>query len=121
MASIKLKFRTSSVQGIIGYTLELNEKLRRIGKKRMAARYTTTINSLQRCLKGGDVPLEEIDGTMIQGYEQWLKDSGLCRNTTSFYLRNLRTIDHLRGTPLMGKHSQEQECSRFCYQRSVGA
>ena len=79
-------------QGIIGYTLELNEKLRRIGKKRMAARYTTTINSLQRCLKGGDVPLEEIDGTMIQGYEQWLKDSGLCRNTTSFYLRNLRTI-----------------------------
>ncbi|MDD6009649.1 MAG: hypothetical protein PUC25_09735, partial [Prevotellaceae bacterium] len=45
-------------QGIIGYTLELNEKLRRIGKKRMAARYTTTINSLQRCLKGGDVPLE---------------------------------------------------------------
>ena len=21
--------------------------------------------------------------TMIQGYEQWLKDSGLCRNTTS--------------------------------------
>ena len=97
MASIKLKFRTSSVQetecqGIIGYTLELNEKLRRIGKKRMAARYTTTINSLQRCLKGGDVPLEAIDGTMIQGYEQWLKDSGLCRNTTSFYLRNLRTI-----------------------------
>ena len=44
-------------QGIIGYTLELNEKLRRIGKKRMAARYTSTINSLQRCLKGGDVPL----------------------------------------------------------------
>ena len=80
------------LQGIIGYTLELNEKLRRIGKKRMVARYTTTLNSLQRYLKGDDVPLEEIDGTMIQGYEQWLKDSGLCRNTTSFYIRNLRTI-----------------------------
>ena len=78
--------------GIIGYTLELNEKLRRIGKKRMVARYKTTINSLQRFLKEGDVPLEEIDATMIQGYEQWLKDSGLCRNTTSFYLRTLRTI-----------------------------
>ena len=80
------------LHGIIGYTLELNEKLRRIGKKRMVARYTTTLNSLQRYLKGVDVPLEEIDGTMIQGYEQWLKDSGLCRNTTSFYIRNLRTI-----------------------------
>ena len=80
------------LHGIIGYTLELNEKLRSIGKKRMVARYTTTLNSLQRYLKGDDVPLEEIDGTMIQGYEQWLKDSGLCRNTTSFYIRNLRTI-----------------------------
>ena len=38
------------------------------------------------------MPLEEVDGTTIQGYEQWLKDSGLCRNTTSFYIRNLRTI-----------------------------
>ena len=80
------------LHGIIGYTLELNEKLIQIGKKRMAAKYTTTINSLQRYLKGGDVPLEAIDGMMIQGYEQWLKDSGLCRNTTSFYIRNLRTI-----------------------------
>ena len=80
------------LHGIIGYTLELNEKLRRIGKKRMVARYKTTLNSLQRYLKGGDVPLEEVDGTTIQGYEQWLKDSGLCRNTTSFYIRNLRTI-----------------------------
>ncbi|MGN0281801.1 MAG: site-specific integrase, partial [Prevotella sp.] len=29
------------LQGIIGYTLELNERLRRIGKKRMVDRYTT--------------------------------------------------------------------------------
>lgn len=71
------------LHGIIGYTLELNEKLRRIGKKRMVARYKTTLNSLQRYLKGGDVPLEEVDGTTIQGYEQWLKDSGLCRGKSS--------------------------------------
>ena len=97
MASIKSKVRTTSVskkqlQGIIGYTLELNEKLILIGKKRMAARYATTINSLKRYLKDGDVPLKAVDGTMMQGYEQWLKDSGLCRNTTSYYLRTLRTI-----------------------------
>ena len=97
MASIKSKVRTTSVskkqlQGIIGYTLELNEKLILTGKKRMAARYATTINSLKRYLKDGDVPLKAVDGTMMQGYEQWLKDSGLCRNTTSYYLRTLRTI-----------------------------
>ncbi|MGM9759025.1 MAG: tyrosine-type recombinase/integrase [Parabacteroides sp.] len=80
------------LQGIVGYTMELNEKLRQIGKRRMAERYTTTIHSLHRYLKGKDVPLEDVDGTMMQGYEQWLKESGLCRNTTSFYIRNLRTI-----------------------------
>ncbi|MGN0221212.1 MAG: tyrosine-type recombinase/integrase [Prevotella sp.] len=86
-------FREGKVlHGIIGYTFELNDKLRKIGKKRMADRYTTTINSLQRYLKGGDVPLEKVDSTMIQGYEQWLKERGLCRNTTSFYIRNMRTI-----------------------------
>lgn len=86
-------FREGKVlHGIIGYTLELNDKLRKIGKRRMADRFTTTINSLRNYLKGNDVPLEDVDGTMVLGYEQWLKERGLCRNTTSFYLRNLRTI-----------------------------
>lgn len=86
-------FREGKVlHGIVGYALELNEKLRKIGKMRMAARFATTINSLRNYLKGDDVPLEDVDGTMVQGYEQWLKERGLCRNTTSFYLRNLRSI-----------------------------
>lgn len=86
-------FREGKVQqGIIGYTLELNVKLRKIGKSRMADRFTTTINSLRNYLKGDDVPLEEVDEMMVLGYEQWLKERGLCRNTTSFYIRNLRTI-----------------------------
>ena len=86
-------FREGKVlHGIIGYTVELNDKLREFGKRRMADRLTTTINSLRNYLKGNDVPLEDVDGTMVLGYEQWLKERGLCRNTTSFYMRNLRTI-----------------------------
>ena len=86
-------FREGKVlHGIIGSTVELNDKLRKSGKRRMADRFTTTINSLRNYLKGNDVPLEDVDGTMVLGYEQWLKERGLCRNTTSFYIRNLRTI-----------------------------
>lgn len=93
MASIRLKSRKGEAPyGLIDYTLHLNEKLLQNGKQRMAARYTTTINSLRRYLKGCDVPLQAVDSTMVQGYEQWLLDCGLCRNTTSFYIRNLRTI-----------------------------
>lgn len=79
-------------QGFIAYTAELSNRLHSIGKTRMADRYTTTVNSLRRYLNGNDIPIEEMDGTLMQGYEQWLKEQGLCRNTTSFYMRNLRTI-----------------------------
>ena len=86
-------FREGKVQqGIIGYTLELNVKLRKIGKSRMADRFTTTINSLRNYLKGDDVPLEEVEEMKGVGYEQWLKERGLCHNTTSLYIRNLRAI-----------------------------
>ena len=81
-----------AMHGIAGYTLGLNERLRLIGKNRMADRYTSTVNSLMRYSKGCDVELGEVDGTLVQGYEQWLKERGLCRNTTSFYMRNLRSI-----------------------------
>lgn len=80
------------LHGFINYAMELNEKLRKIGKLRMAERFSTTIRSLRNYLNGSDVPLEEVDATMMLGYEQWLKERGLCRNTTSFYIRNLRTI-----------------------------
>lgn len=87
------RFREGKVlHGIVGYILALAERLRTIGKRRMADRFLTTMHSLQHYLDGGDVPLDDVDGTMVQGYEQWMRVRGLCRNTTSFYLRNLRTI-----------------------------
>ena len=102
MAPTNIKFRASTVgptEGtpsdpvrILRHTAELNKQLRKIGKSRTADRYATTLNSLKRYLKADDVPLEEMDGTFVLGYEQWLKECGLCRNTTSFYLRNLRAI-----------------------------
>ena len=86
-------FREGKVQqGIIGYTLELNVKLRKIGKSRTADRYATTIRSLKRYLGSDDIPLERVDHSLMQGYEQWMLANGLCRNTTSFYIRNLRSI-----------------------------
>ena len=35
--------------------------------------------------------------------------------------RPVRTPDHLRSPPLLGKHSQEQERARIYYQRGIGA
>ena len=78
--------------GIVAFTMSFNDMLRRIGKRRTADRYATTINSLKRYLGCDDVPLERVDSSLIQGYEQWMLECGLCCNTTSFYIRNLRSI-----------------------------
>ena len=80
------------LKGIIGYAQELCDRLHAMGKTHITEKYTTCLNRLKRYLKGDDLPLEELDGTFLMGFEQWLKDDGLCRNTTSFYMRNLRAI-----------------------------
>ncbi len=33
-----------------------------------------------------------IDNSLLHGYQQWLKEKGVCRNTTSCYLRSLRSL-----------------------------
>lgn len=82
----------ASRRGLIAYVTELSLRLRKSGRLSMAGRFVTAANSFGRYLKGGDMPLEDVDTTVMQGYEQWMLDSGLCRNTSSFYMRNLRTV-----------------------------
>ena len=40
----------------------------------------------------GDIPLEDIGSTLMLEYEAWLKDKGICPNSTSYYMRNLRAV-----------------------------
>ena len=52
----------------------------------------TTLNSFIRFRKGKDVLLEEVDSSLMMKYESYLKSTGICPNTTSYYMRNLRAI-----------------------------
>ena len=71
----------------------LVEELERVGKKRTAERYTTVLNSFTRFRgRDGDIPLEDIGSTLMLEYEAWLKDKGICPNSTSYYMRNLRAV-----------------------------
>ena len=36
--------------------------------------------------------LDDIDTSLMSSYETYLKNRGLCPNTTSFYMRNLRAV-----------------------------
>lgn len=76
------------------FSHKLAEHLKRMGKHRLAETYTSSVNSFLR-FRGeqGDIRLDEMDEDLIKEYEHYLlEDCGLCRNTSSFYNRNLRAI-----------------------------
>ena len=69
-----------------------------IGQKReeghlsLATKYQTSLNSLNRFLKGNLLTFDGMDASLLLSYEANLKKLGLRPNTTSFYMRNLRAI-----------------------------
>ena len=67
-------------------------QLRQIGKQCTAETYTTAVNSFARFRKGSDVLLDDMDSDLMATYETYLKSIGVCPNSTSFYMRNLRAI-----------------------------
>ena len=69
----------------------LAEEARLEGRQRRAEIWRTTSNSFSRFLGGQDIGFRQMEGRLVQRYEGWLLSGGLCPNTCSFYLRNLRS------------------------------
>lgn len=77
----------------LSFTEELLADLTCSGKVRTAATYRTAIRGFVRFLNERmDIPLNELDSNLMVQYESWMKERGICPNTSSFYLRNLRAI-----------------------------
>ena len=68
------------------------EQMRRAGKIRIAETYTSALNSFCRFRMGVDLAPNSIDSDMMRAYEAYLRAEGLCKNTSSFYMRNLRAV-----------------------------
>lgn len=76
----------------ISFARNLVGQLRQIGKQCTAETYTTAVNSFARFRKGSDVLLDDMDSDLMATYETYLESIGVCPNSTSFYMRNLRAI-----------------------------
>lgn len=64
---------------------------RKLGKIRSSETYKSTLNSFMRFRNGVDLPFSMIDSELLELYEAQMLRRGLSRNTTSFYMRILRT------------------------------
>lgn len=78
--------------GFVSFARNLAGQLGNIGRKRTAETYSSAANSLERFLGGKDVSLEEVDSYLMMAYEAHLKSTGICPNSISFYMRNLRSV-----------------------------
>ena len=75
------------------YGKELLVELKKIGKVRTADTYRNALGSFERFLNDRTgISLEDMDSNLMIAYESWLKGTGICPNTSSYYMRNLRAI-----------------------------
>lgn len=78
--------------GFVSFARQLIQELKKIGKRRTAETYTTTLNSFLRFHGERDLLFEEVDSNLMVEYETFLKENDVCPNSSSFYMRNLRAI-----------------------------
>ncbi len=81
-----------SVAGFISFCRLRIKKCREIGRASAADHYVSTLNSFVRFYGDGELPFDEIDSALLSRYESSLKESGLCPNTISYYMRKLRAL-----------------------------
>lgn len=81
-----------AVVGVVSFTRKLIADLKKIGKRTTANRFEISLSSFLRYTDGKEVAWSELTSTFILGYEEFLMRRGLCRNSTSCYMRNLRSV-----------------------------
>ena len=64
---------------------------KRLGKIRSSETYQAALNSFMRFRRGVDLTFDRMDAELMELYEAEMRGRGLSRNTSSFYMRILRT------------------------------
>ncbi len=82
----------NSEMSFISFKKSVVIQLKQLGRVRTSETYKATLNSFMAFLKEQDVPIYGITSNLMLLYEAYLKGRGVCMNTISFYMRNLRAV-----------------------------
>ncbi len=80
---------------VLAFGAEVIEACRKAGRFGTARNYEKTMRSFGAFLheiNTYDIPFGKVDAGLIIEYEHWLMRRGVVRNSSSFYMRNLRSI-----------------------------
>ena len=75
-----------------GFIHGMVAKKLRIGRLGTAKTYRDALASFSRFRNGEDIAIDALDAELMNQYEAWLKEQGVKRNSSSCYLRTLRTL-----------------------------
>lgn len=81
-----------TVVGFISFARKFIEENKMMGNASATEHYSATLNSFMRFYGSDELPFERFDSRLMVGYESYLRESGLTPNSTSFYMRRLRSI-----------------------------
>lgn len=83
------------VESVFHFMHRCIDKLERQKRGRTAEGYTSTMNSFIQFRNNEDLSFESFDSELMEMYEVYLKEKGLVKNSTSYYMRIWRTVYNL--------------------------
>ena len=89
--------RTKSRLKFIAFLNCESKHQRQNGHISLANNYASAAGSFSRFLRTinkVDISFKKMTSNLVSDYEAWLQTCGLCRNTTSFYIRALQSVYH---------------------------
>ena len=84
--------KQANEQSLFNFMQGVIAQLQQMGKQRTSETYRCTLKSFMQFREDKDVLLEDIDSDLMLLYEAYLRNRGLTKNSTSFYMRILRAV-----------------------------
>lgn len=84
--------KQANEQSLFNFMQSVIAQLQQMGKQRTSETYRCTLKSFMQFREDKDVLLEYIDSDLMLMYEAYLRNKGLTKNSTSFYMRILRAV-----------------------------
>lgn len=93
LADVIDHFRTLNENGdtVLSCLATLIDELKNDGQWGNARNLQRALNSFSDFLGGLDRPLKQVDERLVMEYEQWLRTRKVSKNSSSFYMRTLRS------------------------------
>jgi integrase len=83
---------TASTHTLFNFMKKQTALLQQMGKHRTAEAYHSTLKSFMKFRKDRDLLIDDIDSDLMACYEAHLRNRGVSKNSSSFYMRILRAV-----------------------------